>query len=143
MVLTYYLLNEKSTILVKMEGHLSMKNIFTAVEKIWEAPGYAPTLASIMDLREAKITSTPAEISQFAEFLIANDNALSGEFVILVNKPFETALSMVFESKMVTQLKTTIFSTEAFAIRHLNISEQEFKMLNSNEATVITIADSN
>ncbi len=139
MVLSYFLLQEKSTILVRMHGHLDMKNIYKAVKKIWMAPGYSPNLSSIMDLRKAEINFTPAEIGEFSEFLIANDKSLIGEFVILITKPFETALSMIFESKMISQHKTSIFSTERAAIGHLRLTRAEFNQLNSEKATVITI----
>lgn len=141
MQLSYYILENKPIILVKMHGHLDMTNIFTAVEKIWQAPGYTSNLNSIMDLREAEISFSPAEISQFAEFLITNDKTLTGEFVILVSKPFETALSMIFESKMTSRQKTSIFSTEDGAIRHLRLTPAEFGLLKSEKATVITIGN--
>ncbi len=142
MVLSYYFIPDTTKFVIRLRGELNLQNLFTSIEKIWADPNYNPSYSSIMDLRDTEMNMSTADITKLAGFILADQGQASkGDFIMLVNKPFETALSMIFESKMVGQQTMNIFSTEEAALKALRITQEDFAMLNSPKAVVIEIGN--
>jgi predicted ribonuclease toxin of YeeF-YezG toxin-antitoxin module len=143
MVFSYIFIPNTPKFITHVKGNVTLSGLITLVQTIWDTPTYRPQMDSLMDLREADMTLSPADITELTNMLINDDRTMKGTFIMLVNKPFETALSMVFESKLVSRQNIQIFSTEEAAIKEFRITPEEFKKVFSSDATTVVVKNGN
>ncbi len=135
MIFTFHIIPEKSLILERIEGTVDFDSLKeNIINKLWNDPKYNPIYKTFIDLRNAEMQLSPAEISELSEFLLGNEMATSGKIVILVSEPFETALAMIFETKMISKQEVMILSNVNRGLNHLNITKSDFDWLDSPAA---------
>ena len=135
MIFTYHIIPDKNLILERIEGSVDLESLKDNIlNQLWNDSKYNPTFQTFIDLRTAEIQLSPAEITELSEFLLGDEKATSGKIIILVSEPFETALAMIFESKMVTKQEVMVFSDLDRGLNRLNISLEDFNWLDSPSA---------
>ncbi len=139
MTLSYVLLPEKKVFIERMEGKVTMEGLLRAISIIWSEDKYRPEFGGVLDLTNADLLLSPAEIIELSQMLIADNKAATGRFALLVNKPFETALSMIFETKMKPKQEINIYTELESAAWFLQLPMEDFELLNTEQAKVFEI----
>mgnify|MGYP003658781496 CR=1 FL=1 len=116
-----------------------MEGLLKAIAIIWADPDYSPDFGGVLDLKDANILLTPTEVGELAKMLINDNSAATGRFALLVNKPFETALSMIFETKMKPKQDINVLTEVASAAWFLQLPVEDFSLLESKNAKEVTI----
>lgn len=132
MKFTYYIIKEKKLVLERIEGHTSLEGIQKGMMQIWQHPDYDTNFSGLLDLRNADVTMGHAEVDVLAKLLFSSVKASNGNMILLVSKPMETALSMIFQEKMISKNKVLIYNYPATALSILGVSNEEFDMLDSD-----------
>ncbi len=137
MTLKYVILPEKRVFIEKMEGEITMEGLLRAIAIIWADPDYSSNFGGVLDLRNANLLLNPTEIGELAKMLIADKSAATGRFALLVNKPFETALSMIFETKMKPKQEINVFTEVANAAWFLQLPAEDLLLPEGKNAKVM------
>ena len=142
MTFTHVILKEKKLVLERMEGAINLDDIQKGIMQIWQDPDYDSSFSGLLDFSNAHVIIGSAEIGSLAKLLLSSAQAATGEIVILVNKPMETALSLIFKNEMIEKNNITIYSNWSNALNHFNLSHEEFQLLDSDQSTSFSSSDS-
>lgn len=105
----YKILPHHRAILCRMVGSINYEIFVKALKHAWSQEDYRPEFNTLVDLRNARVDLTTSEISSLIEMLIHTKTSGDAHFTLIVDKPFEAALAMIFESKLVQSMPSKNF----------------------------------
>lgn len=120
----YAIIPHKEAILCKFTGSINYEILVKALKLTWSHYDYRPEFNTLVDLREARIDLTTAEISSLTDTLAQSKNSKHAHFTLVVNKPFEAALAMIFESKLVQAMNSKNFTDIESAAHFINLDPE-------------------
>lgn len=133
----YTILPHKEAILCKLTGSINYEIFVKALRHAWSHPDYQPEFNTLVDLREASVDLTTAEISSLIEMLVKTKAAPKAKFTLVVDRPFEAALAMIFESKLVKAMNSKNFTDLESAADFISVTPEEvLDMLNHHSEEV-------
>lgn len=134
MKLHYLFLPEKKVMIKKMSGLITYSNLKESILYTWKLPGYDNQMNALLDYRDAEILLNPAELSAINKMMVEEKDSISSKIALLVTKPFETALAMIFEAKISSRQETNIFGDLDSVLNYLDISLEDFNLIYSDKA---------
>lgn len=111
MPFTFQILPEKAVILARYMGLTTIRDMRVLAAEIWEHPDYDPAFDGILDYREAVLASGTGEIEAVCDFFLESEAASRGRAAVVVTRPRETALNVIFRARMNPRNRMDIFST--------------------------------
>lgn len=143
MTLSYIFLPNQSVFLGKIKGSIDFTRLKEMVAHLWNNEDYHQDYNSYIDLREADILMNPRDISAVTQHLLTAQKTSVGKLALLVNKPFETAIAMIFETKMASRQHVMVFSEELTAAHFTGTTMDQVRLLESSVATVRKFSNHN
>lgn len=134
MKLTYCFLPGPRVILERIEGPVDLESLKKGIVSVWEHPNYHTSYGGLMDLRNADFLMSPADLAEVTGLLTSSQTAATGPLVLLVDKPFETALSMLYENKMAALQSVHIYCEAENALDFFHLTEETLSELDSPDA---------
>lgn len=139
MTYTYTISPDDQLILARIEGPVDFVLFRQSLLYTWNHPSYKAEYNTIVDLSDATIKLRTLEISTLIEMLVDRKARYKSKFVLVVNKPFEAALAMIFESKLVQSMPTKTFTKMEDAAKYLDCTEEYIEDLFKTDSQVVTV----
>lgn len=114
----YQINHEKRLVLAKRRGSWGLQDFIDSFESMRAALATCQSYDLVSDLREAQAQFTLPELKQLATTILQHP-LTAGETLLLVNKPTETALAMLYKNAVMPVTKILIFSTLEGASEHV------------------------
>jgi len=107
---TYSIVPERELILVRVTGGVNYALFKLSLQYAWTRPDYNPAYSTLVDLREADVILSTPEMTSLINMLVETKLVKKARFSLVITKPFEAALAMIFESKLAQRMNTKVFS---------------------------------
>ena len=138
MKITYVIAPKEQLLIEQIEGNASLKDFIELTPKVWEDKDYNLNLRALIDIRNAHVKLTTAELGQLSDFLINSGTSAIGELALVVTDPMEVAMSYMFEKQMTYKRDVAVFSTIEEAFFFLNRHSSLYDLLNCDRAKVLS-----
>ncbi len=139
MIFTYFLSPKDKYLLKRITGPVNLDGLKEVLSNLWEDPDYHPSYKGMVDLRSAELELGVSDLSRLTKILHLDDRASYGRYAIVVQKPIDTAIAMIYESKMRIQQEIEVFHELDFALKYLNLTLEDFENLDSEAAHRVEI----
>lgn len=136
---TYTISTNDQLIIAHIEGAVDFVSFRQALLYTWNHPLYRPEYNTIVDLSHASVQLRTVEISALIEMLVDRKARFKSKFTLVVTKPFEAALAMIFESKLVQSMPTKTFTKMEDAAKYVDCTQERIQDLLDNESQVVSI----
>lgn len=137
MQLTYHIDRQKRYILELLEGKVTAENTMHLFQRIWEDPAYHPDFNIFMDIREADVQMTEAELMQMIQFFDQQKMSSRAKVVILIEAPIETTLAYMYQKEVQPQI-VKLFNDLEDALTYAGLDVETYDILNSDLSTTVT-----
>lgn len=135
----YKILPHQRAILCRLTGSINYEIFVKALRHAWYQEEYQPEFNTLVDLREARVDLTTAEISSLVDLLVQTKTAPDAHFTLVVDKPFEAALAMIFESKLVQSMNSKNFTDLESAADFINMDAAVVKDTLDHQAEEVSL----
>lgn len=98
-------------IVARYTGRTTIQDMKDLALKIWADPDYSQNFDGIVDYRDSELNATPDAISEIADFFLHASEASYGRAAIIVARPLETALNVLFAERMQRRNVLQLFTT--------------------------------
>ncbi len=137
MQLTYHIDRQQRYILELLAGQVTTENTMHIFQQIWEDPAYDPEFNIFMDIREADVQMTEAELMQMIQFFDQQSMSSRAKVVILIEAPIETTLAFMYQKEVQPQT-VKLFNDLEDALTYAGLDLETYDVLNSDLATTLT-----
>lgn len=123
----YTILEELEFIIEYHEGLLTLESIIDYRMNQMHDPKFNPGFNMLLDMRNVEMTGDPEEVQEYVDFYMKNKNITGNRRVaVLTNTPKQVFYTTLFEQNNDKLMqKTKIFSTQAAALKWLNVNLTE------------------
>ena len=111
---------EKELVVVQFSGQVSAEEVLRCIAEFRQVDGYHKNFTGVADFRAVEIQFGPEGVKAISDFSKGR-TAMRGRWCLLADKPFETAMSAIFKSKVAEQQPLEVFSTIRAASDYLGI----------------------
>ena len=119
----YAIDHDHRLILVRRSGNWSAEQFIDSFESLRDTLSDCHDYDMVSDGRRLSTRMSPTDIARIAQH-VGNNPLISGQTVLLVNKPMETALAMLYKNATSANLNISIFSTSEGVSEHLGVEIQ-------------------
>ncbi|WP_417602894.1 hypothetical protein [Owenweeksia hongkongensis] len=141
MKFTYTISSDDQLILARIQGSVGFVFFRQSLLYVWNHPLYKPEYNTIVDLSEANVNLRTLEISALIEMLVDRKARFNSKFTLIVTKPFEAALAMIFESKLVQSMPTKTFTNIEDAAQYVGSTKKRIEHLCRKKPMEVPIGD--
>jgi len=124
MPIRYKIYPQEKFIWEQFSGMVTMADIHDITPEIWADPAYNTSLNALIDMSKATLNMSHEEVITLGQFFLESAESAQGKVALVTNKTVDTALGMIYKSKMASKNDTQIFSTLEAACNYLKIELQ-------------------
>lgn len=125
----YKIIKDKKLIIETFTGDVDLNFFQESMLKEFSDPDYLGLKYGICDLKNASLVLGDKEIKKLFDFALKHDKNLNIKWATITEKPYQTAMSMIFELQAVNLYGYKVFSTFEAATKYLNINLNENDLL--------------
>ncbi len=133
--LTFYIDTDNGVTIRKLEGDADMDTFMAHIEVMWGHPDYQMGFGHIIDLRDLNFSASSEDMWRLVDYIIPNKEGENRKLAILVGKPMEAALGVIYVERVKDKHMSEVFASERDALRYINGPDDLFDKLNSELAT--------
>ncbi len=123
----YCFFKEHNLVYIQFQGEVNYSTIKDLLDKMISDPNYSEYYVGIADFRYSDLDLSTKEINLLTDFLYSK-KFTKGRRAILVDKPKDTALALLYRGKADAIHPCNVYSTLGAAMNFLNIDERELKI---------------
>ncbi len=135
MKLTFYIDIDNRVTIRRLEGEGDVDKVLAHLEVIWKHPDYVMGYNQIVDVRNLNFKASSEEMWRLTDFIVPDKEGENRRVAILVGKPMEAALGMVYSERAKEKHMSEVFASEEDALRYIEGPDDLFDKLNSELAT--------
>ncbi|MES0370880.1 MAG: hypothetical protein ABUK11_01240 [Mariprofundaceae bacterium] len=110
---------EEALVVLMFSGQLEIEEIETAIHEMASHSDYIKHFDGVSDCRSAKVMFSEKQLHQFNRK--AKENGIArGVWCLLVDRPLETAMAMIYAHEIKENHPVAVFSTVKAASEYLN-----------------------
>jgi hypothetical protein len=134
MKFTFVIIPEEQLLIERIEGDVTLEDLFELTPKVWSEPQYQKELSAVIDIRLATLKISTSEMSRLTDFLISSGKSATGDLALVVKERMETAMSYMFEKQMMHKRNVAVVSTVEAAYRFLERPASLHELLEGPDA---------
>jgi len=119
--ITVAVFKDPAVVVVVVRGKISAADYADAAEKLWSHPEYAPDFPMLIDISQMEPQFSPRELLEMIRFTRANPQSLRGRGALITRTPIQTALALIYNTKLADRVGGGVFSTWDAACDHLGV----------------------
>lgn len=121
MEFNYGIDHDHRLILVRRSGNWNADQFIDSFESLRKAVTDCHDYSLVSEMRDLHALLSPGDVTRISEY-VSHHPIVSGETILIVNKPLETALAMLYKNATHASLNIRIFSTSEGVTEHLGLN---------------------
>lgn len=115
---SYRIFTDYEVVVVRFKDHVSMAELLDYYAEIGTDSDFSPEMHGVVDLRDATLDITVADVKKLAEIGATNSKA---RWVIIVDNPHDTAFSVLYSDIVCEHHPLVVVSHDVQASKYLDV----------------------